>query len=166
LSFQEQSGWLVSGILQPGWLNDITDEQRSSLAVALAGFYNIGNVNLVRERIENCLAKQFLAYDVTHQGLIAWPDSSYNDEVVYDLERKPVIRPTPAAIANRYRMPVVNSRELMYSETPILWDEWVAWWETQPTTRAATPGLQEICKNLLPHDTNHQGTGESARFWS
>lgn len=149
LSFQEQSGWMVSGILKSGWLHLISDQQRDALAVALAGFYGIGSVDLVRERIENCFEKEFLAYDVTQNGLVAWPDSSYNDEVVYDLERTPVIRPMPTVLASRYQMPVVNSHELMFSETPILWKEWVAWWETQPEP-TATPQLSQSCRNLLP----------------
>ena len=137
------------GILKPGWLFKTTEEQRGALSVALAGFYGIGSVDLVRERIENCFEKEFLAYDVTQQGLVAWPDSSYNDEVVYDLERKPVIRPTPSVLASRYQMPVVNTHELMFSETPILWKEWVEWWGSQ-SAKPETPRLSQSRKNLLP----------------
>ena len=73
LAFEEQSGWLVASIHKRGWADNLTYQQRHALASALAGFYKMAGVDLVREQIEARLAPDSPGYEVTDEALVVWP---------------------------------------------------------------------------------------------
>lgn len=50
--FTEQMGQLVARIARPGWLCQLSAEQRRTLRIALAGLYKRAGVDLVHEQIE------------------------------------------------------------------------------------------------------------------
>ncbi len=52
LAFEEQSGWLVASIHRRGWSDALSLQRRHTLASALAGFYKMAGVTLVREQID------------------------------------------------------------------------------------------------------------------
>ena len=54
LAFQEQSGWLIVGVLEAGWLNELKDWHRQTLGLAIAGFYRWAGVDVVREQLRGC----------------------------------------------------------------------------------------------------------------
>ena len=151
LTFQEQSGWLVAGFIRPGWLHSLNEEQQRIMCVTLAGLYTIGRVDMVREKIHALIPNSRISYDVTHQGLVIWPDSSFNDEALYDLSSKPYLSPTPLSIARRYNLPVLDFKDLVFSECPISWDNWVDWWEADPPGSVDIPELDPDALQLLPY---------------
>ncbi|MBC8113401.1 MAG: hypothetical protein H7062_03425, partial [Candidatus Saccharimonas sp.] len=122
IEFAEQSGWLIAGVAELGWLADLTDEDRAVFRTALAGLYKLGAVDLVREQIES----QFIApsipavahasdatslanetasaskthpYDIASTGLVVWPLGHYEAEVHYVLDETPTTTPRPRSLA-------------------------------------------------------------------
>ena len=73
LAFEEQAGWLVAGIHRRGWSDGLSYARRQALASALAGFYKMAGVDLVREQIESRLAAGSEGYAITTTGLVIWP---------------------------------------------------------------------------------------------
>lgn len=83
--FEEQSGWLVASIPTRGWLDAVPAEQRVVLEVALTGFYKRSGIDLVREQLAPLLPGP--TYDLTEDGILAWPSTSSEDPVLFDLPR-------------------------------------------------------------------------------
>ena len=55
LSFEEESGRIVAGIWQVGWLRKLSAERQHVVAGLLVGFYRLAGVDVVREQIVECL---------------------------------------------------------------------------------------------------------------
>lgn len=135
--FQEQSGWLVAGVPEAGWSGQLQGPQQNSFRAALLGFYKVGAVDMVREQIQSSLGIPDLAYDIGDHGLKVWPGQNFRMEFMYDLERRPLLTPKPASAARRLGLPVIEPEELILSEAPVEWTEWVQFWNADPTARDA-----------------------------
>src|SRR5262249_42265081 len=123
IAIEEQAGWLVAGVAHPGWLAALSFRQSQALATALAGFYKLGGVHLIREQIEECLAPARPPYDIADEGLVVWP-AGFDWEAVYDLRDGEVVRPkAPAAPAPG--LPAIPLGRLLYQDVPVTWDRWV-----------------------------------------
>jgi hypothetical protein len=131
LAFQEQSGWLVAGVTQPGWLDRLSDEERQTFRLALAGLYKLGGVQLVREQLEECFPPVPPPYDITDRGLVVWPDGRYETVVRYELDQRPLMRPRPTTAARAFNLPLLDAHEAVFSESEIRWRDWVAVWEQE-----------------------------------
>ena len=129
MSFQEQSGWLLAGLMNTGWLARISPEQAETLVTALAGFYKIGGVDLVREQIEACFEPRHPPYDVTETGLNVWPGNQYDVELIFNLNQRPTIRPRPRALAKSLNFSTLEANQLIFAESTITWAAWVSTWE-------------------------------------
>lgn len=97
---------------------------------ALAGFYKLAGVDVVREQIESQLP-QAAGYDLRENGLVVWPMSEQNGESVYALEVSP------------------QKDALLYSATPIRWDDWVQTWQRDHDGKGHEP-LLPLWLRLLP----------------
>ena len=142
IAFEEQSGWLLANVREPGWLASVPAERRTAIENALAGFYQLAGVDLVREQLVAVLAGA--SYDVSNEGLVAWPGDGYATEVVYDLharEPKPIVRgPAPATPP-----PELAGAHARFRREPIRWDDWVRAWDSDDPARVATG------PSLMPH---------------
>jgi hypothetical protein len=126
LSIEQQSGWIVAGIHEPGWFAALDDGQRQILEVALAGFYKLAGVQLVREQLEAIIGKA--SYDIADEGLVLWPGPGYVAEVVYDLTvpfPTPRCRDTPVG----YAPPALGGKHALYCHEPLRWTTWTGAWE-------------------------------------
>ena len=149
-----QSGWLLAGIVEPGWLVHLRAEQLEVLRTALIGFYRLSGVELVRQQIEAHLPVPPPVYEMTNGTLTIWPTGRSGPPVWYDLggdssflvpqfdgpstaeggcatagptgEPRP---PTPPPL------PVLERRRLMFKELPVPWETWVRTWEEDQTGR-------------------------------
>jgi hypothetical protein len=142
LSFEEQQGWLVADILERGWLDHLAYAQRQAFASALAGFYKLAGVDLVREQIESQLEPSAPGYEITDDALVVWPRQNA-PRLVFPMRTWPAVEtdPNPAIAAERARW--------LYCATPISWRRWVVTWELdQLGTTARHQVLEEI--PLLP----------------
>jgi hypothetical protein len=129
LAFEEQSGWLVTGLIGAGWVAELSEDQRAAFAAALTGVYKLAGVNLVREQIESALGPESMAYDIADLGLVVWPGGDYDTEVNYDLRQVPVMLPESA---NPFpAQPVLEPRRIVFSRRPLPWRRWVEVWESE-----------------------------------
>lgn len=154
LAFQEQSGWLVASILEVGWVPHLAAHRREDLIAALAGIYQIGGVDLVREQIEACFLPDVPPYDVTEAGLTVWPDGEFLVTVHYNLRRRPTIRPTPLAAARKYGLPTLESERLIFGQSTISWNHWVSIWDTR--ARDANASLLFSFPTRLIRESRHR----------
>ncbi len=138
LAFQEQSGWLVASVIKSGWLLHLNPRQLAALRTALAGFYKMAGVDLVREQIEAGFEPQTPAYDICEQGLKVWPGGRYETEVLYNLSKFPVISPTPRSAARSFKLPALKAQLLLFNRLNIAWSDWVAAWEAGPGAEPAS----------------------------
>ncbi len=140
LGFEEQQGWLVAEIDERGWLDHLAFAQRQALASALAGFYKLAGVDLVREQVESQLEPNSPGYEITDEALVVWPGQNAPRRVV-PLRTWPTADTNAAAVADRARW--------LFCATPISWRQWVVTWELdQLGTTSRHRVLEEI--PLLP----------------
>jgi hypothetical protein len=129
IAFEVRSGWLLAGVVRPGWTARLDSATRDVLARAVLGLYKTAGADLVHQQIESALPAQS-PYAVVEQGLIVSPSDAPGTEVFYDLTqenggvRPHVLRgspqPAPAAL-DRFR--------LLLRELPVRWQDWVAAWQ-------------------------------------
>ncbi len=124
LSFEDQAGWLIAGIHRRGWADSLSFQQRHTFASALAGFYKMAGVDLVREQIESQLAPNSPGYEVTEKGLVVWPRQN-GPKVVFPLRDWP--RPEEEAAADPTAL--AEREKWVFAATPISWRRWVVTWE-------------------------------------
>jgi len=145
-TFAEQTGWLVAGSIEPGWMAQLSAPARDVLKSAIVGLYQMAGVDLVREQIENCFAPRVPPYDVAEDGIVVWPGGRYAVEARYDLAEHPRIHPQPQAVADGFRLPALEAERLIFRVWPVLWDDWVATWEFDRNGRyAGKPLLPMVC---------------------
>jgi hypothetical protein len=130
IAFEQQSGWIVASIPERGWIDHLADDQRQILEIALAGFYKHSGVDLVREQLEQALARdrEPPPYDIVADALIVWPGTGYQSEAIYDLRAAlptPVVRGAPWT----GDLPVLAGRRALYYREPLLWAIWTSAWE-------------------------------------
>lgn len=121
LAFDEQSGWLVAALPSPGWVEDLSREERERVRNALVGLYKRAGAEIVREQVVAALGEEGVAWDIADRGLVVWPEESWETEVVYPLE----------------------GPSLLFSETPLTWREWVSAWE-DPAAGPPLPLLPRV----------------------
>ncbi|OYW13181.1 MAG: hypothetical protein B7Z55_17260 [Planctomycetales bacterium 12-60-4] len=131
ITFAEQSGWLIAGMIDPGWSRDLTPDQQQVLSTALAGLYHFAAVDLVREQIEQRLGAPAHPYDIAETGLIVWPTRSYDAEVIYGLDERPTISPRPRSIARTANLDSLPASALIFREHQITWSDWRDFWDAE-----------------------------------
>jgi hypothetical protein len=139
IAFEFQSGWLVVSLPTHGWIDALTAEQRAIFQLALAGFYKLSGVDLVREQLEDVLAggKGALPpYDISDEGLVVWPGEGYDTELVYDLH---AAQPAPKVRGTRWagHPPELADRRARFGREPLSWVMWATTWEE--LARGAAP---------------------------
>eukprot|EP00913_Durusdinium_trenchii_P013391 g12572.t1 len=127
--FQEQSGWLVAGIQSAGWVNALNETELRHFTTALAGLYKLSGTDFVREQIENGFEKPVTRYDIAGRRLIVWPDESFETELRYDLDSRPELRLVSRVAANEDRPARIRAADIIYTEQPVAWNDWVRYWD-------------------------------------
>jgi hypothetical protein len=153
VDFEEHAGWLLAGLTclaawPETWLARLTPEQALALRDALAGFYKLAGVDMVREQIESLLPAG-TTYEVTAEGLVVWSAAGGDGEAVYDLraggERAPHSRGTAPLLS----LPPLSIDALLYSSSPIRWTDWVQTWQLDHDGKGHAP-LLPLRVRLLP----------------
>lgn len=172
IHFAEQSGWLLAGVAQQGWLRELTDEDRAVFRTALAGLYHRGAVDLVREQIESQLiapplpahenpsspphhpqptpAERTHPYDISPAGLVVWPHRHYEAEIHYSLGDESTIVPRPRSLARAAGLTPRPRAALLFREHPLSRDDWQAYWETEQNLSAIPIRLLPDIELLKP----------------
>jgi hypothetical protein len=130
LGIDHQTGWLVAGVLDRGWLPRLSGEQRKTLAAALAGVYAMAGVRLTREQIAQSLAPVPALFDITEAGLVVWPGPDFTAEAVYDLSTGPILEPhsTNGPLPNGL-LPPLDAARVFFTSKPVSWHDWVRTWQ-------------------------------------
>jgi hypothetical protein len=107
-----------------GFIDALPSDQHATLEIALAGLYKRAGVDIVREQVAALLGPG-IAYDIGGEGLVVWPGTGYQTEVVYALDGTGsvagVVRGEPLA-----EPPVaLDTERLLFSRQRVLWSAWV-----------------------------------------
>ncbi len=148
--FEQQSGWLVASIPEPGWISALDDPHRKILEIALTGFYKLSGVELVREQLETALQGDGSApppYDIADEGLLVWPAGAYDCEAVYDLRGKKLL-PTMRGEKFDGGLPDLDKRHALFGREPLYWTVWSTAW--QQIARGDPPMPLLVGPSLLP----------------
>jgi hypothetical protein len=139
LDIEQRGGWLVAGIARAGWLERLGEEQTAALVDALAGFYHLAGVDVVREQVRAALPPG-TPFEITEQGLVV-------EGVVYDLG-DPLCAPSFAE--GSAPQTVVPADQLVFNRRPIRWADWVACWDTDLAGKGHGIGLLPGVRLLPP----------------
>jgi hypothetical protein len=124
LAFDHRCGWLLAGLLDPGWLARLDAAQRQTLASALAGLYKLAGVHLTRERIAASLPATVFAFGITNANLVVWsPDGG--QDVMYDLSAGPALSPLPLESSVPAGMPTLDANGFLFINLSLTWQNWV-----------------------------------------
>jgi hypothetical protein len=144
LTIELQSGWLMAGIAEPGWLAHLGQERLEVLRTALIGLYKLAGVDLVREQIEAHLPVPPPVYEMTNGTLAVWCAGPSGPPVRYNLSGDgSLVVPGPGepstaeggCTAGHAPLPVLERRRLVFKEQPVPWDTWVQTWEGEQAGR-------------------------------
>jgi hypothetical protein len=128
LEFSLQDGWLVGGMAERGWFDELEPQQLWPLHTALAALYKLAGVQLVVEQIERILDRG-ASFDITRDALVVWRDPAHesgyrylwgNNETVLlprELKSKRLLKEgTP---------PSLPASQVIYARVPLLWTNFV-----------------------------------------
>ncbi|HJT30675.1 MAG TPA: hypothetical protein VJ783_01320, partial [Pirellulales bacterium] len=146
ISLDEQAGWLVARIVEPGWSGQLSDAPRQALADAITGFYKMSGVELVHEQIEAALEPS-TRYEVTERGLCVWSESG---QLVRCYDLRDDDPPPETDVWHAVTRPEAFEREqLLFASWPVTWELWVEVWDRDQHGGRHTPRLV-IGAHLLP----------------
>ena len=141
--------WLVASIVARGWFAKVTDPgKRKILEMALAGFYKLAAIDIVREQIEHALhtaGATTPTFDLADEGLVVWPRADYDTEVVYNLmshRLKRSVRGEPL----EGETPALAGKQVQFGKQPVYWSVWSTSWRRlehgdEPLTVISGPSL-------------------------
>ena len=121
---------------------------------ALEGFYRKCGIDLVRQQVESNLTKNH-PYDVDSAGLVVWPTTRFDVEIVADLEREGTIKPQPAIQAAEAGILPIERQKIVFSASHSDWKEWEQIWSDKSLS---TSSMNRI--GLLTADTSVGATGQ------
>ncbi|HEY7426284.1 MAG TPA: hypothetical protein VH682_18780, partial [Gemmataceae bacterium] len=150
LEWEDQAGWLVATIREPGWLELLDDEQRQAVTTALAGLYKLAGVDLVREQVCEGLPPPATSFTLTPRDLVAEVGPLREAAVRYDLTRpRGPLRPRTLGGALATDWPPLDPSRVIFARVPLPWQQWVESWEGKPDGKA-TLALLDSGVRLLP----------------
>ena len=123
---------LVAGIIIPGWIAALEDARRRGiLEIALAGFYKLAAIDLVREQIEHALRPSGdappPAFDIADEGLVVWPGQGFETEIIYDLRSRKLRRTVRGALLEG-ETPALAGKHVVFAREPVYWSAWSTAW--------------------------------------
>jgi hypothetical protein len=149
IRFEHQSGWLVASLAEPGWAARLDGDQRTILETALAGFYKLSAVDLVREQLEHALAGGATTappYDVADHGLVVWSRQGFEIEAIYDL-RSTKLAPRGRSGPYEGSLPVLRGKHVILRKEPLYWAVWTSRW--RQIERGDSPARIVVGPDLL-----------------
>lgn len=153
LTFEEQSGYLVGGVVEAGFADALDDDGRLVVENLLAGMYRLTGCDLVRQSIERQIGGA--AYDIADEGLVVWPGPGYRTELVYALSVVGVVVPKSRGEAPASMPRTIDTRRILVREQPIRFDDWKNAWDAERPTPLSLSG------SLLPERSSASRAEES-----
>ncbi len=131
IGFDLQSGWLVANLHTLGWVGHLPADQRQMFEVALAGFYALSAIDIVREQLEAALVgtpgEPAPPYDIADEGVVVWPGDGFKTQVVYNLHSSSA---APTVRGATYHGPVIDlaKRHALFGRVHVYWATWSSTW--------------------------------------
>jgi hypothetical protein len=152
IRFEQQSGWLVASLPETGWVDALDAHHRTIFEIALAGFYKLSGVELVREQLETALRGEAASappYDIADEGLLVWPSKAgaYDSEAIYDL-RSSKLTPALRGSQTDAPLPDLAGRHALFGREPLFWSVWSTAWQQIARGEAPMPLL--VGPSLVP----------------
>ncbi len=151
IDLDEHSGWLLAGMQKVGWLDKVTPPARRQALNALAGWYKLSGVDIIREQLEQQFHPRSPSYDITDDGLTIWPEPREGQVVLYDLRLwRRTLQPKakPRELADAW--PTIRMDRLLYQSQPIRWNDWVACWESASDEAVQLPLFKDEWTLVAP----------------
>lgn len=166
LCLADQSGWLVSRVVQSGWLLALAEAELQTFANSLAGFYKLAGVDMVHEQIVAGLEPAPPLYDIAEDGLVVWPNGRFESEVVYDLRDSASLAPLTTSAASHAQLPALDRQSMVFANWPLYWQRWLEIWERDQSDERPVPRILDYTRLLpdlpgpakIPYDTRADGT--------
>ena len=129
ITLEARTDWMVGGIVQTGWVDQLKPTEQQVLTAALLGLYKSAGVDLVRQQIEAELPPPAAEYDMDSRGLVVWSDNALEAEAVYDLHQEGMLEPRPDHRHGERPLLLFARAQILFYERPISWWRWVDIWE-------------------------------------
>ena len=142
VSFTQRGGWLMAGLSGTNWLPSLTPAERAEFANALAGFYKLAAVDLVREQVLTDLPPGYPTFELEVDRIVLHGDEPDSHWLWYDLSRwGPRIRPENID-GSRTPGPELDANKLVFNRIDLSRAEWEEAWEPASRT-GGVPQLTE-----------------------
>ena len=143
LAFQERAGWIIVSLVQRGWLDAVSADQRDAFRLAVRGLFHLAGVDLVWEQVAARFGPNVNWYDITAEGLLLWRDGGHAAAELYrfrDTAATASWMPPPYRVTE---VPPSTLDEVFFSRSRLTWDEWVRTWDgvTEDSPGALGAGL-------------------------
>ena len=132
IQFLEQGGWLAGSIEQvPGWVGELSEPRGIWLSNALWGYFMRAGVDLAHEQVRAELAPVAAEFEVSSEGLRAWPPDQRQAAVMFDLRDGDTISEAREALGVPAipGSPGLTVERLLLSQNKVTWARWVEAWE-------------------------------------
>ncbi|MHB1422388.1 MAG: hypothetical protein ACYC3I_04165 [Gemmataceae bacterium] len=152
LEWEDQAGWLVASIREPGWLEALDNVQRQDVTTALAGLYKLVGIDLVAEQVRESLPTG-TSFTLTERDLIVETGPLGEAAVRYDLTRpRGALRPRTLEGEPAANWPALEPRRLLFARMPLTWQQWIESWQSNPDGKSP-PRLLSTSVHLLPAES-------------
>jgi hypothetical protein len=149
LEWEEQAGWLIASIREPGWLETLDSVQRQDVTTALAGLYKLAGIDLVSEQVRENLPPR-AGFTLTERDLIVETGPLREAAVRYDLTRlRGPLKPYTLEGAAAASWPALDPNRVIFARVPLSWQQWVENWQSSQDGKTPNRLLNSSVK-LLP----------------
>jgi hypothetical protein len=149
LEWEDQTGWLVASIREPGWLEMLDKGQRQDVTTAMAGLYKLADIDLVSEQVHENLPPR-ASFTLTERDLIVETGPLREAAVRYDLTRpRGPLKPYTLEGARAASWPTLDPGRVIFARVPLSWQQWVENWQSIPDGKMPSKLLSSSVK-LLP----------------
>ena len=143
--FEERHGWLVAHLRLAAWFEQLSDAQRRVFAAGLSGLYKLAGAEFVIEQVLSNFEESDLRVDVASRALEVRAPRRGDMHASYSIEaEQESLNPTQAVGL----WPALDRRQVFFTETDIVWDEWVAFWSREQEGSAIPLWIPE--EQILP----------------
>jgi hypothetical protein len=134
ITFETTCGWVLADAEGDESLAGLSPAARRVLQTALVGLDKTAGADFVRGQVRAALGRVATTYDLDGQALRVWIDDFSDEPLRYDLHAEGLLIPYSADGRPSGRLPTLRRPQVIFAETEIAWDDWVAAWEGRGTT--------------------------------
>ncbi len=133
LEWEDEAGWLVASIREPGWLEALSEDQRQAATTALAGLYKLAGIDLVREQVRENLPPPATNFMLTARDLVVEVGPYQDPAIRYDLSRpRGLLKPRTLDGTPAPDWPPLDPARVIFALVPLSWQQWVESWQGSP----------------------------------